>query len=51
MSYDINFIILIVSLQEYPDVQNWKTALETLDGAYADATMRAYQADIQAYVA
>jgi site-specific recombinase XerD len=32
-------------------MQNWKTALKTLDGAYADATMRAYQADIQAYVA
>lgn len=32
-------------------MQNWETALQTLDGAYADATMRAYQADVQAYVA
>ena len=29
---------------------NWSKALETLDGAYSDATMRAYHCDVQAYV-
>lgn len=29
---------------------DWSKALETLDGAYSDATMRAYHCDVQAYV-
>jgi integrase/recombinase XerD len=30
-------------------IKNWRIALKRLEGAYADGTLRAYQADIQAY--
>jgi integrase/recombinase XerD len=34
-----------------PNPNNWKGALKRLDGAYSDATLRAYRADLKIFVA